>query len=199
MADKGAVYGSRAYWIEQLDFDLNFCASRLAQTGEITPMATLHTRHGLLPVLADMGGNNKHMAKAAIVALCVATGADGMTWMVEGWQSRCGPGGREIAPSEDPNRVEVVNVMAAYYDPADGTRKSIAVVRRILRDGSGRPSLAERSSDLADYATPQSGFLADTLPETRVTDPRLRAAAADLLRLVGVDIDGLKRGPSARR
>lgn len=125
--------------------DLGEAALRLARTassvlvedGKVLPLAFLLGPDGGIAggvVLDFSSQESKEASVAAVHAIAKKTGCP-VAYVTEAWMSRNPKPG--IAPSEDPDREEVV-VVAVF-----GPRSSASAIVRFSRDASGRPVPSE--------------------------------------------------------
>lgn len=161
-------------WHRLLEHGMEFAAARLADKGEIAPMATLHCPDGRINLIAlDVSTDRtKETSLKFARLLAIADDAEAVTLIGEMWMRTLTPYHGEldaeyedrvaaVRPRDAEDRTEVVMVTVTYRDAA-GTVRELSNSREILRGDDGT------ATGLAPPVHPDADVLFSEGPMTKI-------------------------------
>lgn len=170
------------FWERQIEFDFNWAKKTLITTGEVRAMFAVHCPNAIYPVPV-IWENDEEQARfyRLIEAMCQAHKARGYSFISEAWANRVSASDnvpnvlrRMPAPSQHPERIEIVVCVAVYRTDA-GDRKILSRNGEIIRDDKGKPvNLAVRGDK--GLPAPGMGAIYELLPEDDPTPDEVRRA-----------------------
>lgn len=177
-------------WHKQLRLDMQFAETMLMKTGEVAPLAVLHSADTvrMVPYETDVADTPAEFLQL-VQLIAVAENAQAVSFMSEAWvakvakepgegaaafQARTGT----IRPSKSENRTETVYVAICYRDKETGERIAIGTVREIERRANGKPAGLKPAEMGIEGWQGRAFELMPEAPPTPVSQSAARAALA---------------------
>jgi hypothetical protein len=172
-------------WLKQTRFDYHFAKTALLSQGSVAPMYIVHSRNGIIPILATYNdGAQKNAVHNVVRMFCIAEDADAVGYIGEAWSAKAMPEDAAhpdrptVMPKDREDRMEVV-VCQIIYRGLDGPMGTF-MQGEIDRDTSGKA--VGLINEMSAQSHQIGGSFADLLPPRRPT-PAEQQAARTLLKM----------------